>query len=219
MTCREVWEQLVEEVTGQGREAPTRRSVHRWLKRWVEDGVLVLGGVVMEGPRKNKKTNTYLTPPIPPSRVGCEIECPLSPVGSNPNEEADLTGDTASGDTPSVPSSQAQLTGDTTDLPRERVPSSFPVAARDLTQLGTNAPISDTDIARTSASQDETDWEVRPLEGVDRTNGGQGLAKRLSGVGSRPRNVPSSAGCSAGSRTGYSFSEGRSTKEQLHAAC
>ena len=70
MTCREVWEQLVEEVTGQGRSAPAKGSVHRWLKRWVEDGVLVLGGVLMEGPRKNVRIPSYLSPPIPPLSRG-----------------------------------------------------------------------------------------------------------------------------------------------------
>jgi len=70
MTCQAVWEQLVEEVTGQGRVAPAKRSVNRWLKRLVEDGALVLVGVLMEGPRKCTRTSTYLTPPIPPlSRV------------------------------------------------------------------------------------------------------------------------------------------------------
>ena len=84
MTCQAVWEQLVEEVTGQGREAPAKKSVHRWLKRWVEDGVLVLGGVVMEGLHKNKRAISYLTPPIPPSRVGCEKRGRFVPSGIKP---------------------------------------------------------------------------------------------------------------------------------------
>jgi ABC-type lipopolysaccharide export system ATPase subunit len=59
-------EQLVEEVTGQGREAPSMRSV----KRWVEDWVLVLGGVLLDGAKKNVRTPTYITPPIPPLSRG-----------------------------------------------------------------------------------------------------------------------------------------------------
>ena len=175
MTCLAVWEQLVEEVTGQGRAAPAMRSVNRWLKRWVEDGVLVLGGILMEGVKKNKRTHTYLTPPIPPSRVGCEKWCPLSSVGSNASGGGDLTEDTGSEVDLSVLSSEPQLTEDTTDSPRERVLSSFPVPAMDLTQLRTEDTISDTDIARTSVSQDETPQEVHPPEDGGRTNGGQGV--------------------------------------------
>ena len=178
MACKVAWEQLMEEVTGQGREAPSRR----WLNRWVEDGVLVLGGLVPEG-SKNRRTPTHLTPPIPPSRVGCEKGENLFLVGSNPSEEGKLTRDTGSEDVPGVPGSNAQLTRDTSDSPRERVPGSFPVLPTDLTQPGTNAPISDTDIGRTSESQNLTALEVHFLEGVGRTNGGQGQAKPLGGVG------------------------------------
>ena len=66
MDCKAALEQLVEEVTGQGREAPLMRSV----KRWVEDWVLVLGGVLLDGVRKNVRTPTYITPPIPPLSRG-----------------------------------------------------------------------------------------------------------------------------------------------------
>ena len=179
MTCQAVWEQLVEEVTGQGREAPAKGSVHRWLKRWVEDGVLVLGGVLMEGPRKNVRIPSYLTPPIPPSRVGCEKGGNLSLGGSNPSEERVLARDTGSEIVPGVPGSEADLPRDTSGSPRERVPGSFPVAATVLTHPGTNTPISDTDINRTSESQNETPQEVSSPEDGGRTNGGQGLAKPL----------------------------------------
>ena len=82
MDCKAALEQLVEEVTGQGREAPSmrsvKRSVNRWLKRWVEDGVLALGGVVMDGVKKGTRTSTYLTPPIPPLAWGVKksVLCP-----------------------------------------------------------------------------------------------------------------------------------------------
>ena len=167
-------------MTGQRRrEAPSRRSVKRWLNRWVEDGVLVLGGMLMEGVKKNRPTPTYLTPHVPPSRVGCEKEGDLSTVGSNPSGDTDLTVDTGSEDVHGVHSSQDQLTVDTADSPRERVHSSFPVAATDLSQLWTNTPISDTDIGRTSKFQDETPREVSFPEDGGHTNGGQGLAKPL----------------------------------------
>ncbi len=172
MTCQEVWEQLVEEVTGQGRGAPAKRSVKRWLNRWVEDGVLVLGGLVPEG-SKNRRTPTYLTPYVPPSRVGCEKGGNLSTDGSNPSDSGDLSVDTGSEVIHSVHRSQEQLSVDTPVHPRERVHRSFPVPARDLPHLWTNAPISDTDIGRTSESQDETPQEVHPPEDGGRTNGGQ----------------------------------------------
>ena len=130
----------------------------------------------MEGAKKCKRASSYLAPPIPPSRVGCEKEGNLSTVGSNPSGDADLTVDTGSDDVHSVHSSQDQLTVDTTDSPRERVHSKFPVAAVGLMPLWTNAPISDTDIGRTSVSQDETPQEVNPPEDDGRTSGGQLVA-------------------------------------------
>ena len=183
MTCQAVWEQLVEEVTGQGREAPSRRSVKRGLNRWVEDGVLVLGGVVMDGVKKGTRTSTYLTPPIPPSRVGCEKERDLQIVGSNPSEEADLTICTPSDQEPGANRSEPPSTICNPGSPRERANRSNLVFASDLTQRVANAPISDTDIVRTSESQDETPQEVHPPEDGGRTNGGQGV------IGDCPGNV------------------------------
>ena len=176
-------EQLVEEVTGHRREAPSRRSVKRWLNRWVEDGVLVLGGMLMEGVKKNRPTPTYLTPHVPPSRVGCEKGGDLSTVASNPLQEHEITVDTASEVVHSVHSDEPGFTVDTTGSPRERVHSKFPVAAVGLMPLWTNTPISDTDIGRTSESQNETLQEVHPSGDGGRTNGGQDQAMPLGGVG------------------------------------
>ena len=108
--------------------------------------------------------------------MGCEKGEDLSLVASNPLQELEITRDTPLEVVPSVPSDSAPFTRDTADSPRERVPSDFPVAATDLMPLGTNAPISDTDIGRTSVSQDETPQEVNPLEDGGRTNGGQKAA-------------------------------------------
>lgn len=63
MTASEVHERLEEELAGQGRaqEIPVLRSVKRWLNRWVEDGVLALGGKVrVDG--VPKPLATYCTP-------------------------------------------------------------------------------------------------------------------------------------------------------------
>ena len=84
MACKAALERLVEEVTGQGRVAPAKRSVNRWLKRWVEDGVLALGGVVMDGVKKGTRTSTYLTPPIPPLAWGVKKSVICHSLGQTP---------------------------------------------------------------------------------------------------------------------------------------
>ena len=162
MACKVAWEQLVEEATGQGREAPSKRSVKRSVKRWVEDWLLVLGGVLLDGVKKCTRTSTYLTPPIPPSRVGCEKGMEMVRVGSNPSEEGDLTRTMPSEQESDGTRSEPPSTRTTPASPRERGTRSNPVIASGLTQRVPNTPISDTDIGRTSESQDETSQEVHP---------------------------------------------------------
>ena len=108
--------------------------------------------------------------------MGCEKEIDLQILGSNPCEEADLTIDTPLEKAPGVNRSEPDLTIENPPSPRERVNRSNPVFASGLTQRLTNTPISDTDIGRTSESQDETALEVHPPEDGGRTNGGQGVA-------------------------------------------
>lgn len=143
MTCQEVWEQLVEEMTGQGREAPSRRSVERWLRRWAEDGVLVLGGMVMNGSQGKSRTKTYATPMDPP-RVGCEMECRLSLVTPDPSDSQEITSDTSSGEEEVVARSEVPGTSDTPPEDDTRVARSNPVVAMDLTQRATTDTNSDT---------------------------------------------------------------------------
>jgi len=65
MTAKEVWERLVEEMNGQVRKPPSSKTVKRWLDRWVEDGVLVMGKPLsVEGQRKPVPSYT-----LPPSRA------------------------------------------------------------------------------------------------------------------------------------------------------
>jgi hypothetical protein len=86
MTAPAVHEQLEEELSGQGRaqEVPVLRSVKRWLNRWVEDGVLALGGKVrIEG--VSQPLATYCTPSHARARVrGATSGCPLSVALSDP---------------------------------------------------------------------------------------------------------------------------------------
>lgn len=55
----DVWEQLCAELTGQGRDPVSRRSVVRWLNRWVEDGILLKGKFILV---VRKRTTTFTIP-------------------------------------------------------------------------------------------------------------------------------------------------------------
>ena len=97
-------------------------------------------------------------------------------VGSNPSEGGDLTRCTSFDQEADATRSDPPSTRCTNVPPREHATRSNPVVASDLTQRVANAPISDTDIGRTSESQDETPQEVNPPEDGGRTNGGQVVA-------------------------------------------
>jgi hypothetical protein len=93
LTAKEVWESLVEEMGGQGRRAPASRTVKRWLDRWVDDGVLVLGKkTVVDGADKPVQTYT-----LPPSRARAlpTTRGLLSIRPSNPLQEQEKAMDTA----------------------------------------------------------------------------------------------------------------------------
>jgi hypothetical protein len=73
ITAKQVWEQLVGEITGQGRKAPSSKTVRRWLDRWVTNGVLVEGKKrVVSG--SDKPVTTYT---LPPPRVRCPLRSVL----------------------------------------------------------------------------------------------------------------------------------------------
>jgi hypothetical protein len=91
ITAKEVWEQLVGEVTGQGRRAPSSKTVRRWLDRWVSNGVLV------EGKKKTvsgstKPVMTYTLPPTS-SRALPAMERPLVLAHRNPLQEQEIAMD------------------------------------------------------------------------------------------------------------------------------
>jgi len=76
MTAQEVWECVSELVTGQGRKAPSSKTVKRWLDRWVESGLLVPGRKKrVEGVKQ--MVVTYTLPPTS-SRAYTHLERPLS---------------------------------------------------------------------------------------------------------------------------------------------
>ena len=87
ITAPEVWAQLCVEMTEQGRKPAGRRSVLRWLNRWVEDGILLKGS-----PRlvSKARTPTYITPADPQREA--DVQALLSfcdkgvekPVGATP---------------------------------------------------------------------------------------------------------------------------------------
>jgi hypothetical protein len=97
MTAVEVWEEVVEVFTGLGREAPSRRSIERWVRRWKEDGVLVSGGYLLLGKHKNKRTATYAVPILDSStttRAGWMKSCRLSSNAPETSESPDFVSDT-----------------------------------------------------------------------------------------------------------------------------
>jgi len=93
ITAKEVWEQLVGEMTGQARKAPSSRTVRRWLDRWVTNGVLVEGKKIREVGVKAPVT-TYTLPSS--SRALSMEECLLSIVPQEPLQEQEITIDTPS---------------------------------------------------------------------------------------------------------------------------
>ena len=92
LTAKAVWEQLVGEVTGQGRKAPSSKTVKRWLDRWVTNGVLVEGKKIkVEGVKAPVQTYTL---PTTSSRALPAVEGLLSIVPSKPLQEQEITMDT-----------------------------------------------------------------------------------------------------------------------------
>lgn len=94
MTAKEVWERLVAEMGGQGRQAPSGKTVKRWLDRWVTNGVLVEGKKLrVDGVKA--PVQTYTLPPTP-SRALPSFSCPLSIVPRDRLQEQEITMDTPS---------------------------------------------------------------------------------------------------------------------------
>jgi hypothetical protein len=94
MTAKEVWEQLVEEMNGQARQAPSSRTVKRWLERWVSNGVLKLGKPrIVDGAKK--PVPSYTLPPTP-SRALPIPKGLLSVRSSDPLQEQEISMDTRS---------------------------------------------------------------------------------------------------------------------------
>lgn len=85
VTAKEVWERLVEELSGQGRQAPSSKTVKRWLDRWVTNGVLVEGKKRIL-PGSDKPVTSY-TLPTTSSRALPSFSCPLVSAPRNPLQE------------------------------------------------------------------------------------------------------------------------------------
>lgn len=85
MTAKEVWERLVGEMGGQGRQAPSSKTVKRWLDRWVNNGVLKEGKKRIL-PGSDKPVTSYTLPPTP-SRALPSLTCPLVAAPRNPLQE------------------------------------------------------------------------------------------------------------------------------------
>lgn len=160
MTAEEVHTQLKYIVNGLGKKVPDIRSVRRWLKRYVNQGLVVLGGHRLTGERKNKRTSVFSIP-TPPSRAGCEENGPLSVVPSKSFQRSRSTTDTTTDKEVVVRSSQEAPEGDqgTTDTAQEAetpVRSRNPVVARPEGVLRTTD--SDSDTSRARVRQERTSY-------------------------------------------------------------
>ena len=72
-------------MSGQGRQAPSSRTVRRWLDRWVTSGVLVEGRKVIL-PGSDKPVLSY-TLPTTSSRALPSLTCPLATAPRKPLQE------------------------------------------------------------------------------------------------------------------------------------
>lgn len=168
VTAKEVWERLVEEMGGQGRRAPSQKTVKRWLDRWVSNGVLVEGKPVkVEGQRK--PVPSYTLPPTL-SRALPFQKCLLSVHPSDPLQEQDLRTDTrteAGEDVRSSPEAEQPgpvMNGHLPDQ-KEVVRSKIPVPEGDLADERTTDTPTDTTCARACEGGEELidlpdDWST-----------------------------------------------------------
>jgi hypothetical protein len=134
VTAKEVWERLVEEMGGQGRQAPSSKTVKRWLDRWVTNGVLVEGKPVpISGQRR--PSPSYTLPPTS-SRALPAVPCLLSIHPRERLQELDLRTDNSVDEGASVFSSEGgqpaqEMNGHQPD-PEQDVRSRIPVPEGDL---------------------------------------------------------------------------------------
>jgi hypothetical protein len=134
VTAKEVWERLVGEMGGQGRQAPSSKTVKRWLDRWISNGVLVEGKPVpISGQRR--PAPSYTLPPTP-SRALPIVDCLLSVHTRDRLQEQDLRTDTGAPEGAIVRSSEdlqpSQEMNGHRPNPEQHVRSRIPVPATDL---------------------------------------------------------------------------------------
>ena len=162
ITAKEVWEQLLGEISGQGRQAPSSKTVKRWLDRWVTNGVLVEGKKRIVAGSKAPVT-AYTLPTTPSSSRALPAKaCPLIIVPSKPLQEQEITMDTPPSPEYDVHRSEVgQLTPDNDGHqpdPEKDVHRFSSVVPSDLEERGTTD--SPTRTTRAHAR------EAEPLEGT-----------------------------------------------------
>jgi hypothetical protein len=140
VTAKEVWEQLVGEISGQGRKAPSSKTVKRWLDRWVTNGVLKEGKKRIVAGSK-APVPSYTLPTTSSSRALPAKECPLIIVPPKPLQEQEITMDT-----PLSPDNDVHRSEDARPVPEndghqpnpeKDVHRFSPVVAVDLGERGT----------------------------------------------------------------------------------
>lgn len=103
ITAKEAWEQLSHEMAGQGRSPSSQRSVKRWLNRWVEKKMLVMGQSVAadSADGKGKPAPTYTLSVAAQKALREELEPEVPDMFKGPQAAAQEEQETALGvDTP-----------------------------------------------------------------------------------------------------------------------
>lgn len=106
LTAEEVHTELKYILNGIGKKVPVIQSVRRWLRRYLNQGLVVLGGTKAQG-AKNKRTKTF-TIPTPPSRAGCEETGSLIVEPSKSFRRSGLTANTSTNTDGDVRRSEAE---------------------------------------------------------------------------------------------------------------
>ena len=166
ITAKEVWEQLVGEMTGQARRAPSTKTVKRWLDRWVSNGVLV------EGKKKvvvgsDKPVPSYSLPSS--SRALCLEECLLHLAPREPLVEQEKGTDNPEAPETDVRSSEPESPEPDRNgqqpNPDQDVRCNFPVPEGDLKEEGAKDIPTGTTCARAGEAVRPVLGQYIPVEG------------------------------------------------------
>lgn len=91
----QVWEELTGRMTGLARKPPSKKTVSRWLDRWVEDGLMTrVTGHGLGGQAKKRGGRPPALYRILPSRVGALFDVSFTETPSEPSDTNETHSDT-----------------------------------------------------------------------------------------------------------------------------